>query len=211
MKAALINNQTHEFYRLVSPGPYWIDLPNGSRVSPTVINWTGCPDDNGIDQFAVVEVVEQDPSTIPADKIIIGTTYEWLDGSIHEIYQLIDVVITAIDIDAERDRRVSAGFMFNGKLFQSRVEDQKRINGAGTLALAAIVSGAQSGNYRWHGGSEDFGWIADDNSIMTMYAQTVMAFGQTAATWESLHVFAGRALKDMNPIPIDYTSNEYWP
>jgi hypothetical protein len=81
-------------------------------------------------------------------------------------------------VDGERDRRVSSGFMFQGKLYQSRVEDQKRINGAGTLAAIAIMGGAQAGNLRWHGGTTDFVWIAGDNTLTPMDAQTVIGFRQ---------------------------------
>ena len=120
-------------------------------------------------------------------------------------------LITSAQVDAERDRRIEAGFEFGGKAYQSRVQDQKRIAGAGTLALAAIVAGAQVGNYRWHGGTSDFAWIAADNSLTLMDAQTVLAFGQTAAQHETMHVFAGKALKSMDPIPQDYTADAFWP
>lgn len=114
-------------------------------------------------------------------------------------------------IDVERDRRIAAGFVFNGVLYQSRAIDQKRINGAATLALAAIVSGAQPGNLRWANPDSDFEWIATDNSRHSMDAQTVMAFAGVAAAWESAHVFAANDLKAMAPIPADYAADEYWP
>jgi hypothetical protein len=37
------------------------------------------------------------------------------------------------------------------------------------------------------------------------------AFGQTAAEHERAHIFAARALKDMDPIPDDWAAPEYWP
>lgn len=119
-------------------------------------------------------------------------------------------VVSADDVNAERDRRIFSGFSFNGVRFQSRIEDQKRIAGAGTLALAAIVGGAQSGNLRWHGGDADFAWIAEDNSLVAMDAQTVIAFGQAAAHHKSRHVFAARVLKDTDPIPADYADDVNW-
>jgi hypothetical protein len=54
-------------------------------------------------------------------------------------------------------------------------------------------------------------WIAGDNSSVPMDAQTVTSFGQTAAAWKSAHVFAARAIKDMRPIPADFTDDAYWP
>lgn len=113
-------------------------------------------------------------------------------------------------INTERDRRIASGFAFNGVRFQTRPEDRENIAGAGVLALGAIVAGAQADDYRWHGGDEDFGWIAENNAIVPMDAQTVYAFGQGAATWKSAHIFAARALKEMSPIPADYADDKWW-
>lgn len=114
-------------------------------------------------------------------------------------------------VNVERDRRAAAPFIFDGNRYQSRIEDQKRINGAGTLALAAIVNGAQPGDYRWHGEANDFVWITADNKLVAMDAHTVIRFGKAAARWESAHVFAARALKDMTDIPRNFADNVYWP
>lgn len=118
---------------------------------------------------------------------------------------------SAADVDAERDRRISAGFVFAGKLYQSRPEDRENIAGASTAALAAMVNGAQPGDLRWHGGDSDFCWIAADNSLTTMDAQTMFAFGQAAMAHKQAHIFAARAVKDTDPIPADYTDDGWWP
>lgn len=88
--------------------------------------------------------------------------------------------LTDADVDAERDRRIANGFIFEDVYYQSRQDDRENIAGASTAALGAIVAGAQIGNLRWHGGDSDFVWIAADNSTHTMDAQTMFAFGQTA-------------------------------
>lgn len=114
-------------------------------------------------------------------------------------------------VDAERDRRMEAGFTFNGVFYQNRLQDQKRIAGAGTLALGAMVQGAQPGNLRWADPAADFVWIAADNSETPMDAQTVFAFGTAAAANEKRLVFAAKALKAMQDIPADFASNDdYW-
>jgi len=82
---------------------------------------------------------------------------------------------------------------------------------AATLAGFAMGAGAKAGNLRWHGGAVDFTWIAADNSLTTMDAQTCFAFGNAAATNESAHIFAGHAIKAMDPIPADFTNDKYWP
>lgn len=135
-------------------------------------------------------------------------------GQVFGEYQLLPWEISAparSAVNDERDRRIFSGFVFQGVRFQSRLEDQKRIAGAGTLAVMAIVLGAKAGDYRWHGGDEDFSWIAEDNSLVKMDAQTVIAFGQAAANHESLHVFAARSLKELDPIPADFADDKYWP
>lgn len=114
-------------------------------------------------------------------------------------------------VDAERDRRIASGFTFAGKLYQSRPEDRENISGAALAAFAAIVNGAQPNDLRWHGGDSDFAWIAADNSLTTMDAQTVFAFGQAAMAHKQAHIFAGRDLKDADPTPADYADGGYWP
>lgn len=105
-------------------------------------------------------------------------------------------------VNAERDRRMRQPFGFVGKRFDYDDESQKRITGAGALAHIAITLGGKAPNDpRWHDSAltpatEDFAWIAADNSLMPMDAQTVIAFGQAAGAWESAHIFAARALKD---------------
>lgn len=105
------------------------------------------------------------------------------------------VKISAVEQD--KVARIVAGFSFGNPavLYQSRDEDQENIAGASTAALGAIIAGAQPGNLRWHGGVEDFQWIAADNSTHSMDAQTMFAFGQAALAHKQAHIFAGFAHK----------------
>ena len=114
-------------------------------------------------------------------------------------------------INAERARRLNLDFTFNGKLFQRDPTSIARITGAATLAGFAIGAGAQPGDFLWHGGSTPFTWIASDNSLVQMDAQTAFAFGSACATIETQIVFAAKALRDMDPIPADFTDDQYWP
>lgn len=139
-----------------------------------------------------------------------GVDYEWQDGAWVYVEPEMPAVSTA-DADAERDRRVAAGFMFGGIRFQSRPDDRENIAGAATAALGAMMAGAQPGDLRWHGGDTDFVWIAEDNSTMAMDAPTVFAFGQAAMAHKQSMIFAARAIKDMDPIPADYADDQYWP
>lgn len=111
----------------------------------------------------------------------------------------------------ERDRRLEADFEFNGKMFQRDSKSLDRITGAATLAGFAIANGAQPGDLRWANPARDFGWIASDNTVVPMDAQTTFQFGQVAAGIETSIVFAAKALREMDPIPEDFADDKWWP
>ncbi|MDQ0132671.1 hypothetical protein J2T08_000572 [Neorhizobium galegae] len=116
------------------------------------------------------------------------------------------------EVDAERDRRIAAGFTFAGLFFQSRPDDRENISGASTAALGAMVAGAQQGDFRWTGRDVDFTWIAADNSEVPLDAHSMFALGTAAMAHKEDHIRAARALKDMDPIPADFATNPaYWP
>lgn len=117
---------------------------------------------------------------------------------------------TAADVSGERDRRLRLDFTFDGKSFQRDDVAIKRITGAYSMALAAIVGGVVAGDLRWHGGDSDFAWIASDNSLVTMDAQTVIAFGNACAAIEEDLVIKARAIKDLDPIPDDFAADAWW-
>ncbi|WP_313410585.1 DUF4376 domain-containing protein [Stutzerimonas kunmingensis] len=136
------------------------------------------------------------------------------DGKVHldatEAQRRARVRIAAL-VDAERDRRIDSGFTFSGVLFQSRATDRENISGKALLAFMAQLNGAQPEDLRWANAQQDFAWIASDNSLVPMDAQTVIDFGNAAATHKQAHIFAARRLKDMNPIPDDFTADSWWP
>lgn len=117
---------------------------------------------------------------------------------------------SGVDVDRERDRRLQK-FTFNGVEYDFDMLSRGRIDKARGSALAAMISGAEANDLRWADDNNDFCWITADNSFVTMDAPTTLAFGNAAAAWESLHIVAARNIKNMSPIPTDYTSNSYWP
>ncbi len=116
-------------------------------------------------------------------------------------------------IDQEKDRRTAMGFIYEGKAYLTETQSQMNdILGALADATAAItVDQAQPGNLRWADPRYDFAWSAADGSGMPMDAQTCLAFTRAAVRRKSLLVGAGLALKAMNPIPVDYMDDKYWP
>lgn len=113
-------------------------------------------------------------------------------------------------VDQERDRRIAAGFTHAGKTYDSNPESMRRIDKAYAVACRALVEGAKAGNLRWADATQDFRWIAKDNSYVAMDAPTVVTFGEAAAAWETKHIYKARELKSMPPIPSDYTDDKYW-
>ena len=118
--------------------------------------------------------------------------------------------ISSDEVDIERDRRIVDGFIFGGVKYQSRPEDRENIAGASQVAFAAIVGGAQVNDLYWHGGTDPFVWIAADNSLNPMDAYTMFNFGKVAMEHKQSMIFKARALKDMDPIPTDYTEDKHW-
>lgn len=114
-------------------------------------------------------------------------------------------------ITAERDRRFNAGITFQGNRFQTRPQDIENITGSSIKALKAIVKGAQEGDLRWHGGTNPFVWIAEDNSLVPMDAHTLYAFGEAIMEYKEKLIFRAYSLKQANPIPSDITLDVYWP
>jgi hypothetical protein len=118
---------------------------------------------------------------------------------------------TTGEVNQERDKRMEK-FTFGGKEYDISKDNGSlaNVSGAGTLALGAIVAGAQPGNLRWADPNVDFSWIAEDNSLTTMDAQTTWAFAQAAAAWRKTMIYKARAIKDQQEIPADYKNNSHW-
>lgn len=115
-------------------------------------------------------------------------------------------------VNAERDRRLRT-FPFGGQRYNFVDGKGSDVNvaGAGTLALAAIMAGAQPGDLRWASADYDFTWTTAGNAIVPMDAQTTLNFAKAAADWKALHIYAARSIKDLTPIPDDYADDGRWP
>lgn len=148
---------------------------------------------------------------VPVWKRIVSTAPQWVDGVMRYVHTLEDVSIRPEEVDAERDRRTEFDFTFAGVAYQVDDKSISRIIAMGTDARFAVLGGALPGNLRWADADNDFGWIATDNSITAMDAQTMAAFADAAKLWVSQHIFAARTLKDDLPIPADFAENAYWP
>lgn len=145
---------------------------------------------------------------IPAD--LANSDYAGIVASGAVIADYEPPAPTVYDVGRERDRRMAL-MPFGGKVYQFNADSQANVSGAGTLALAAIIAGAQANDYRWASPDADFVWLAADNTTTQMDAQTMLAFAQAAASWKREHIYAARVIKDLSPIPADYAADARWP
>jgi len=99
-------------------------------------------------------------------------------------------------VDIERDRRIDAGFIFEGKKYQSRATDRENIAGAALFALLDASYETQ--------------WIASDNTLVLMDSVTLLAFAKAAAEHKQKLIFNARTIKDMVPVPEDFRNDNYW-
>lgn len=182
--------------------PFRIRLSNGmSRTDPSTFT------DEEIS--AAGYILAPDQPTSLSTQVVEWVGTEWIvrDKTIAELQSESNIRRNLIN--AERDRRIQSGFVFNEIKYDSRPEDQKRISAAAQLAFMAMLNGAQPNDYMW-ASTQPFGWIAQDNSVVFMDAQTVIDFAKTAAEWERVHIFAARTLKDMETIPEDFNDDKWW-
>lgn len=148
-------------------------------------------------------------TSIDGDGQIVDAVKAWIaKGNTPTSYSR--PAVSPIEVNAERDRRISV-FPFNGKLYDFDGPGRENVQGAFSMASAALLAGAEAGNLRWSDPSYDFSWITKANEIVPMDAHQVVAFGMAAAAWKSAHIFRARALKDMNPIPLDFANDSHWP
>lgn len=186
-------------YALV--GPNGVDrIAAPGTIDPNVATKAG---------WSWLEVVDIDrPAQGELDVIEPSVTVE--NGKVVRGWAVTQRALTTDDVNAERNRRLRS-FVFGGKAYDFDANSQLNIAGAGILAFAAIINGAQPGDLRWANAAKDFSWVAADNTSVTMDAQTTFAFAQAAGRWKADHIHAGRIIKDLGSIPADYAADARWP
>ncbi len=119
------------------------------------------------------------------------------------------VEITSGMINSERDRRIDAGFTFDGHVFQADDVSLRKISGAATGAIIAKGLGADPASANWAADGSEFSWVSADNTIIPMSPDEMLAFGMTALAHVDAHTKAARVLK--GTLPADYASAAHWP
>lgn len=137
-----------------------------------------------------------------------GYEYTWSGSSWSESAERV----TAHMVNAERDRRVDAGFVYGGWQYSSDPSSRENIAGAATLALGAIIADPTGTlGLRWADPDRDFSWTTTTNHEVAMTAAQCLAFCQAAMQYKTMLIKAARNLKDQSPIPGDYADDNYWP
>lgn len=191
-----------EEYALIGPGNAVVRIETANRINPNVPTRSGW-------RWVPVET-EAEPTATALQSVSGEDVVEENRLLRRRIAMAKSLEEQRAAVNAERDRRLGR-FPFGNRHYDFGGQSTVDIAGAGTLALAAIIGGAQPGNLRWADPNADFRWIAADNTSVTMDAQTCFGFAQAAAKWRASHIHIARALKDMSPIPADYASDARWP
>jgi len=123
------------------------------------------------------------------------------------VHDLEDAPAPSSDaVDAERDRRIGLPLpvsLSGGRSFSINTDDNslRNINGLATGAVLAKITSSTTPTP----------FIASDNSIVSLSPDDLISVGLQVQTQISKLTFAGRALKNMSPIPADYATNDsYW-
>jgi len=124
------------------PLPFRIRLADGStRTDPSSFTQ---------DEILSAGYIEVSPApSFTEDEVLEWVNSSWVvrEKTFDEKKMESDKIKETLNI--YRDQRISRGFLFNGKYYDSGSEDQKRISGAAQLAFMAILSGAQPGDLFW--------------------------------------------------------------
>lgn len=166
--------------------------------------------DEVLEDFGYANVELRQPPQVDKDQTVERGDVVKDDNGYHYEWLIKERIVTPDEVDIERDRRVDLGVTYNGEVYQSKIGDRENIAGASQLAMMAIMDGAKKGDYRWAYENTDFQWITADNEVVKLDAYETFALGKAAAETKQKLIFAARQLKDMNPIPSDFTDDKWW-
>lgn len=123
----------------------------------------------------------------------------------------------SVQVDQERDRRMSVGFDFRGKRIQFRPGDRENIQGAFAATQMAKEQGAVDDDPAWlqtidPSAPAVFAWITADNSLLALDLAGMTELGVTALLFKNSLVFKARAIKDRiaNGETVDIGADATW-
>lgn len=158
-------------------------------------------------------IIEWDWANEDIDARVVGGKVLRSEVRALEHLDVLQVATTA-DVDAERDRRLSAGFAYQGKLIQADLGSQTALNVFGQRAVVAVDNGALPGDLRWADAAKDFAWIAADNSMLPLDAPSMVEMQRMASAFLDRTRTAARRLKDRiaaGEHVLDVSEASLWP
>lgn len=145
---------------------------------------------------------------IANDEAQIGWLYA--DGMFSEPPPPPPEPTTSEDVNAERDRRTFPGPILVTSTALPRpipvdMRVEKDRENLGDLTTGAVIAKGfgKTGTYVNFGDA--------DNNVTPLTADQVIVLGTAGLTYGSLVWEASRALKKMDPIPLDFRDDKYWP
>ena len=149
---------------------------------------------------------------IPAEAIAI-TDAQWMefltnqgsrrwDGSNVVEYVPPAPVVTSEDVNAERQRRIAAGGVINGVRVTGRADDARNLMSLALIAQMRIAAGDTTTPTTFRDG---------DNVDLELTPPQIVTMWQESAAYVSAIYQASWDIKAMDPIPADFTADQFWP
>jgi hypothetical protein len=154
------------------------------------------------DQLAMLHLSRVVEPIVPDGYAITNVSFYSISGSPKAQFTIERADLTTLKANAiewinrTRDTYLANGFLYNGVIYQSRPEDWINLASCGSDAAVAIANGAQRGNYRWFDPQHDFGFIAQNNTVVKLDAYDMRAMYQTGSKVASKVILYARYLKD---------------
>lgn len=149
---------------------------------------------------------------IPADAVAISddqwielVSYQGLrrwDGSAVVVYTPPAPAATTDDVNAERQRRITAGRLINGVRVTGRDEDARNLMSLALIAQMRIAAADTTTATTYRDG---------DNVDHTLTPPQIVSMWQESAAYVSALYQASWDIKAMDPIPADFAADQYWP
>lgn len=144
-----------------------------------------------------------DPFVLLPETALEADPREWVADTVAGTARKVQRAMTAQDVDAERDRRITGGFMFKRRPIQSDPESMRRIEAAAASASRSLLMNGSENDYFTD-------WVCADNTQLTLTIRRMLRLADVAATHERRALRAARALKDEQHVPNDFKDDKYW-
>ena len=135
--------------------------------------------------------------------------YRQLGGTISPY---VPEAVTELDVNREYDRRLGNGMTYAGNTYPSDIETRQFLEQMQALSLASIIEdplGAKG--LRWLDDHSDFVFYDVNNTPVPMTARALQQFAFSFFAYKNALVNAAKTLIAMNPIPMDFANDSYWP